>query len=327
MKKKFAGLLMFIGLCAAVSAQNTAEADFNVALTADGTGVVIEKYTGKGGVITIPATIEGMPVREIGEGAFAYKEEYAYNYSINTNITAVTFPAGLVKIGADAFAYCAGLSSVVIPDSVTEIGEGAFRGCYQRPDTRARPPKPATGLTSVTLPKGLAKAGGGGNEAPDNSGGIFYECLLLKTVTIPEGVQVIGDNMFAGCEALTTIVIPNSVTSLGRYAFRGSGLVSFTLGNGITLIPLGAFKDCTNLQTVVIPEGIVKIDGGRGFSYIESGGSFSGCTALTSVTLPSTIKMLGACRAFQSGYVPFRVTGKFVAELPGEKAYNPFFPG
>ncbi|GHV16371.1 hypothetical protein FACS189493_2110 [Spirochaetia bacterium] len=218
---------------------------------------------------------------------------------------------------------------MVIPDSVTEIGRGAFFQCYQEPDIFARPSKPATGLTSVTLPKGLVKAGSsGGNDYSyyydEEENASFADCKLLKTVTIPEGVQVIGNNMFSGCEALTGIVIPNSVTSIGTGAFRGSGLVSLTLGTGITVIPLGTFSNCTSLQTIVIPEGIVKIDG-HWSGESGNGGSFSGCTALTSVTLPSTIKALGAgafrgCSALTAVTIPDSV--EIISFYGGDNYYD-----
>ncbi|GHV16367.1 hypothetical protein FACS189493_2100 [Spirochaetia bacterium] len=138
MKKEIAGLLMFIGLCAAVSAQNAA--DFNVALTADGTGVVITGYTGNGGAVTIPATIEGLPVKEIGERAFA-NERYG-QYSVNTTITAVTFPDGLEKIGAYAFASV--LAPWLFPTALPKSEEAPFfnaiRNRISSQDLRSRLP-------------------------------------------------------------------------------------------------------------------------------------------------------------------------------------------
>jgi hypothetical protein len=216
--KKSVLFLLFIGLCAAaVSAQT--EADFVVDLTADGAGVVIKTYVGKALQVRIPATIQGMPVREIAEFAFSGGREIGHyalfgggqgsnsptdpptvytvkdlmGKIVRQGITSVVIPEGVTKIGMRAFVTIgslnsASLASVTIPNSVTEIGDGAFSG------------QP---LTAVTLPRGLTKAGRG-----------IFEGCTLRTVTIPEGVRVIGERMFWGCTALSTITIPQSVTSI-----------------------------------------------------------------------------------------------------------------
>lgn len=85
--------------------------------------------------------------------------------------------------------------NVVIPDSVTEIGEEAFKDC--------------TGLTSVVLPKSVKKIGYGA----------FEYCTNLTTIDIPDSVTEIGEKAFRGCTGLTTIDIPDSVTEIGRDAF------------------------------------------------------------------------------------------------------------
>jgi hypothetical protein len=161
MKTKKIGLFfVLIGLCVtAVSAQT--EADFEVALTEDGNGVVIKKYTGKvTNTFKIPATIEGLPVREIGEEAFIWVGTVSDSMGvIKTAVPfAVVLPQGLIKIGDYAFANSA-LTSVVIPDSVTEIGDSAFANFeFHTRMGSLKPPNPL--LTSVTLPKGLTKVGG-----------------------------------------------------------------------------------------------------------------------------------------------------------------------
>ncbi|GMO52220.1 MAG: hypothetical protein Pg6C_17680 [Treponemataceae bacterium] len=238
---------------AATAAFAQTEADFNVGLTDDGAGVVIVKYTGKTAAVRIPATIQGMPVKEIGSSAFW-----------KSGITSVVIPQGVTLIGSNAFSECYNLTSVTIPDSVTEIGSGAFS---------------SSGLTSVTLPKGLTKTGGR----------MFSECTKLKTVTIPEGVTVISDFMFASCSALTSIKIPNSVTSIGRGVFSNfsgwegcDALTSITLGSGITAIPDEFAKYCKSLTSIAIPEGVTKI----------GENAFSGCYALTTVTIPDSIETI-----------------------------------
>jgi hypothetical protein len=273
--------MKYISIFCALFALGTAlfaqtEADFEVALTEDGNGAVIKKYTGKvTNTIRIPPTIEGLPVREIGKDAFMWVGT-VYDDSrgmLKTDVPfAVVLPQGLIKIGVYAFAASA-LTGVVIPDSVTEIGPSAFENnvFYMGGRVRLNPPDPL--LASVTLPKGLTKVGSG----------VFAGNRALKTVVIPEGCSVLGEEMFKMCTALAAITIPKSITS----------------------IPSGAFWGCSGLKTLVLPEGLTKI-GGR---YDGRGGAFFACTALTSVTLPSTITAIGegafgGCSALTTVTIP-----------------------
>jgi hypothetical protein len=252
----FGMLAVMLSAGPALFAQS-AESNFEVALTDDGNGVVIKKFIGTvSRTITIPATIEGLPVREIGSNAF-YGVGQGFNFMGRTEVGTpftVVLPAGLAKIGDEAFSR-SGLTSVVIPDSVTEIGMGAFQGCfYYVKETGGKiGVTPTYSLTSVTLSKGLTKIWGGGAQY----GEAFAGNSALKTVVIPEGLSVLGESMFSGCTSLTEITIPKS----------------------ITVIPERAFSGCSGLKTLVIPEGVAEI----------SSFAFSDCTALTSVTIPSTI--------------------------------------
>jgi len=120
------------------------------------------------------------------------------------------------------------LTSIIIPNSVTSIGNGAFFKC--------------SGLTSVTIPNSVTSIG-------DDA---FAYCTGLTSVTIPNSVTTIGDYAFCGCGGLTSITIPNSVTSIGDRAFFGcSGLTSVTIGNSVTTIGEYAFWDCQNLTSVI----------------------------------------------------------------------------
>ncbi|GHV59153.1 hypothetical protein AGMMS49579_26780 [Spirochaetia bacterium] len=295
MKKRFlfVAAMAALALCAETAFAQT-EAEFNVTLTDDGSGVVITGYTGKAVQVRIPAIIQGMPVKEIGDSAFDMRDRYGGVRDEMVYITSITLPTGLEKIGSRAFYGQSKLSAVVIPDSVVEIGDEAFRDCYFDYF--------ATGLSSVTLPKSLAKAGKS----------IFAGCRLLKTVTIPDGVKVIGASMFRDCTALVSVVIPDSVIEIGESAFsigniydtnHPPSLVSVTLGKGITSLPERIFEKCIKLKTITIPEGVTEIG-----NY-----AFNGCTALESVVFPSTIVEIGElafenCSALTTVSIPDSVT-------------------
>ena len=115
MKKMYALIMCMMGRDSALFAQT--EADFDT--EPNGDGVVITKYKGKGGAVVIPATIGGKPVVGIGAWAFAYR----------SGLTSITIPDSVTRIDEGAFVHCTGLTSITIPDSVTSIDEEAFAHC------------------------------------------------------------------------------------------------------------------------------------------------------------------------------------------------------
>ncbi len=179
------------------------------------------------------------------------------------NDTEITLPNNYkgenYVIGDNVF-YRAGLTSIVIPNSVTSIGEGAFSGC--------------SGLTSVTIPNSVTSIG---HHA-------FSYCSGLTSVTIPNSVTSIGDYAFSYCSSLTSVTIPNNVTSIGNYAFSGcSGLTSIVIPNSVTSIGGYAFADCAGLTSITIPENVTSIEEGT-FRY---------CSGLTSITIPESVTEIG----------------------------------
>jgi hypothetical protein len=150
---------------------SVASAEFLYTINSNKT-VTINGHTNPVGALVIPATIDGYPVTSIGEGKFRF----------------------LIS-GEGAFASTS-LTSVIIPDSVTSIGERAFEIC--------------TNLTSVTIGNGVTNIG---NDA-------FYECSGLTSVIIPDSVTSIGESAFEDCTMLTSVTIGNGVTTIGNLAFE-----------------------------------------------------------------------------------------------------------
>ena len=154
---------------------------------------------------------------------------YAHNLYLNGElVTDLVIPDSVTSIGDWAFYNCSGLTSVTIGDSVTSIGNQAFYRC--------------TNLTSITIPDSVTSIGEYA----------FYYCTSLTSVTIGDGVTSIGDWAFSYCDSLTSITIPDSVTSIGESAFRSCySLTSVTIGDGVTSIGSYAFSDCLGLTSVV----------------------------------------------------------------------------
>ncbi|MBQ7715703.1 MAG: leucine-rich repeat protein [Clostridia bacterium] len=187
-------------------------------------------------------------------------------------------------IGSNAFADCAQLWEIEIPDSVIGIGGGAFSNCNKlseislsnsitsiEDDTFVN----CSNLACVTIPEGVVTIG---NRA-------FSGCTSLYDVTIPDGVEEIKNEAFYNCFNLIAAVMPDSVTKLGQNAFKGCrGLLSVELSNNLGSIEDGTFYDCRSLSGVTIPNGVTQI----------GWGAFACCTDLKQVLIHDSItRILG----------------------------------
>ena len=205
------------------------------------------------------------------------------------NVTELTLPTqynskSVTSIGDDSFAYCTGLTSIVIPNSVTSIGDYAFYDC--------------TGLTSVEIPGSVTSI----------AYGVFYGCSGLTSVEIPNSVESIGSYAFQNCDGLTSIEIPNSVTSIGSYAFQScDGLTNVVIPNSITSIGNNAFRICTGLTSVEFNAENCTTMGNSSCPVFE------GCRALSTVTIGENVKTIPAyafyeCSVLTSVVIPNSVT-------------------
>lgn len=183
-------------------------------------------------------------------------------------------------------AYQGTATSVVVPDGITEIGDGAFSTYYN---------EDMTNLTSVTLPVGLEEIGSdafcdceklASINLPDSVTRIdsyaFQGCSSLANVLLPAKLKYLGVGAFSHCDALTGIVIPASVKRLYRHAFYCClGLTSVTLPAGLEEIGSEAFFGAS-LTTVDIPASVTYIDDSA-FEYCAKLTTITGCAGLEDV--------------------------------------------
>ena len=202
----------------------------------------------------------------------AFKSYGFDNYSLQS----IIIPDSVTKIGDDAFQNCSSLQSIVIPDSVTEIGDGAFSHC--------------SSLQSIVIPDSVTEIGRWA----------FWECRSLQSIVIPDSVTKIGDDAFEFCSSLQSIVIPDSVTKIGDSAFEWClSLQSIVIPDSVTEIGGGAFMFCSSLQSIVIPDSVTKI----------GNGAFQNCSSLQSIVIPESVTEIGnqafrGCSSLQSIVIP-----------------------
>ena len=204
-----------------------------VALIAVTTGAWADgSWTSGGCDVTLVGGTLTISKSATGDGAMTdYFNSMSREWNGSTgSITSIVIENGVTHIGNYAFKNCnnASLTSVNIPNSVTSIGESAFEEC--------------THLTSVTIPASVTSI----------SSWAFYKCSL-KTVDFADGSTLtsIGAQAFGSCSSLTSINIPASVTSIGENAFDScSSLTSINIPASVTSIGMYAFMGCTSITDV-----------------------------------------------------------------------------
>jgi hypothetical protein len=265
-------LLLLLALPAVVQAQF----DYT---TNNGT-ITITGYTGPGGSITIPNTIDNLAVRGIGPKAF----------SQCPSVTSVTIPNSVTSIGDGAFTQCYSLTNVTIGTGVTNIAVLPFWGCTNLSAITVDALNPffssvdgvlfnKSQTTLLECPEGKTGSYAIPNSVTAIEGSAFAGCPSLTSVTIPDSVTAIGDGAFLGCPSLTGVTIPNSVTAIAGSAFAAcTSLTSVTMGSGVTSIGAYAFENCGNLTSVYF----------QGNSPSADSSVFSGDTHLAVYYLPGT---------------------------------------
>ncbi len=193
----------------------------------------------------------------------------------------INFLGSPKEIGTQAFRACRLLEDMVIPASVTSIGQAMLANC----DT----------LMSVTLPEGIEEIPAyffSGNRElcninfPTTLKRINYEsfknCAKLTNVVLPEGLEVVGPSAFRSCENLQTVQLPSTLTTIDGYGFSDcTALTAINIPTGVKQIGNYAFEDCTNLGNVTINEGTELIG-----NFV-----FAGCLKLSEGKLHAPAKM------------------------------------
>ena len=202
-----------------------------------------------------------------------------------TNMTSCTLPnnTSFTTIPDNCFSR-SGLTSIIIPNSVTTIGKYAFRS--------------NSNMTSIDIPDSVTTIGGYA----------FNFSMGLTSITIPDSVIIIGNNAFYGTSNMTSCTLPNNdnFTTIPEYCFHSSGLTSIIIPVSVTTIGKYAFTGNSNMTSIDIPDSVTSI-GDAAFYFssqlatvtmspdsVTSIGEYAFSeTGLTSIILPDGVTLIG----------------------------------
>ena len=210
----------------------------------------------------------------------------------NKKITKIILPATLTHIGDKAFQGCSELTSVTIAPTPNAQGE-ALRELFASTRQHLLRSNQEEGLT---LPEGVISIGeyafaycGKIKKITLPKGitkiliGTFNYCESLEEVSLPQGLTHIGDGAFALCKNLKKINFPNTLISIGENAFEEAKLKTIELPDNIISIGKAAFYNLTLLEQVKLPKGITKIE-----AFL-----FDDCKSLISINIPDGVTSIG----------------------------------
>ncbi len=203
-----------------------------------------------------------------GSGAMTEYDPYTDSpwYEYRKSVTQVVIADGVTSVSTGAFAGCINLKDAVVPPSLKELSMGMFYSC---------------GFEHFDIPNTVERIGISA----------FKECRLMESVTIPDGVKIIGGNAFSYA-GLKSVTIPGSVKLLGGYFSEEEQ----------EIVDIAPFQYCENLETVILEEGVEEL----GYA------AFWDCRSIKNVVLPDTLKTVGMtafgnCLELESLVIPASV--------------------
>jgi len=183
----------------------------------------MQAYNDNTSEIIIPAQYEGKDVVAVDDKVF-YK---------NKKIKSVVIPDTVTEIGASVFKKCKNLENVQFGNNIISIGGECFKDCVS--------------LKEAVLPDGITEI----------KGEAFMGCSSLKNVVLPENITEIRGNTFENCSSLESVEIPSGVERIAAHAFYGcSSLAHVFVPDTVKSIGSSAFRLCENLKTIELPAGI-----------------------------------------------------------------------
>ncbi len=226
--------------------------------------------------VEIPETYKDLPVTAIGDGAFEYK-------------------------GASSFQ----MVSIVIPETVTTIGNKAFKDVH---------------FKNITIPSSVTKIGGDAFDIVASGvslENVYYlgeieDWLKIEFGNSKSNPLNNGSKLYINDALVTDVVVPNTVNHILNYAFVNySYLNSINISESVKTIGISAFSGCSSLKTVTIPDSVTTI----------GGDAFRHCASLISVTIGSSVSSIGS-NAFMYCYSLIEVINKSSLDITAGEQTN-----
>ena len=312
----------------------------NYELREDGTAIVLasENKCGYSGHVSIPETVTFLgkeyPIVRLDAYCFCESDvEFCTipngKYKIEIwdcvflrcpKLKEIVIPDSVTVIGEAAFCDCTALDSVKIGKSVAEIGDNAFRNCTSLTSIVVDAENPTydsrNNCNAIIETKSKTLICGKDTtiipEGIVRIGYAAFDGCNFTSITIPNSVRKIEEIALNNCTKLASVVIPQGVTSIGAAAFGNcESLTSVTIPDALTHIAESAFENCKSLISITIPNGVTTI--GKE--------AFSGCSCLTSISIPDSVtkieeRAFAGCQSLTSVKI-----GKSVAEI-GDNAFR-----
>lgn len=226
-------------------------------------------------------------------------------------VTSAVIPNSVTTISYSAFFGCSNMETIVIPSSIISIGSDAFVNCKKLNAVyitdleawcnikfAAQESNPLTYAKALYLNNELVKDVVIPSNVTEIGNYLFVNYNYLTSIFIHGNVTTIGDFAFSGCSNVSVLDIPSSVTKIGASSFAGcTGLVSVKIGENVRTIGRSAFAGCSGLESIVIPDKVTWV----GWS------SFYKCTNLKKIYLGKAVTTIDPeafqyCKSMQDFY-------------------------
>ncbi len=265
--------------------------------TVSGAYATITGCANTGESLVVPSVLLDYTVVAIAPSAFEN----------NTQITTVQIPECVTDIGASAFAGCTSLENISISNKEALIDSTSFQNTayYNKADNWVN--------GALYIDNFLVKVENTiqgefviEDEVISIAVGAFDNCTGLTTVVVGSGVKKHGNTPFASCTNLKTLVVGDGVTDFAKLVGTSTSLENLVLGDGITTLATTALSKCTGLKTITLGKGITEIPNAlfknlknlqtvifEGEVTTVGNNAFYGCTAIKEIYLPDSIESLG----------------------------------
>ena len=210
---------------------------------------------------------------------FTTKDNILTNYMfVGTNLESIILPHTITEIGEGAFFHCINLAQCVIPKTVVNLSTTIFQECKS--------------LNSLVVEEGNERYDSRDNcdaiiETKTNT--LIYGC---KSTIIPNTVVTIGEQAFYTSN-IEKLIIPNGVKTIGYGAFKSSGLKSVVIPQSVETIGKGSFSHCSQLASIIIEDGNKKFDSRENCNAIIETSQNRIIAGCINTVIPNTVSCIG----------------------------------